>query len=811
MRSPDSTHNKENTETQAFTRHDKTREMKSYLRFLSRNKLYTAIEVVGLSLALAFVIVLGSYILEDLSCDKSIGNAEEVYVLRNMNGMEEFFVRHDMDEDRFSDIPGIKSMTQIVFEEDNLGGQTFMAEYQENEHYFTSLLAVEDNFFDFFSFPLDSGNPLKNLAGHNGAVISKQLAEKVFGSENPVGKMIRIPFVSFGEKNEFVVEGVFPGFPNTSLPEADVIISHESYKECASKIWGSRRDWTGDPRVEFIRTEKGGDIESIKTSLTNILNNIAGREEYYKIELVSLKDYHCKYGHGSRAYGRFRNTDIYSVYLNICIILAILSLLNYILLTVAYSHFRIKEMATRQLLGTDRHGVVIRCTFEALFIIAVSMIMAILAAISCKDIFSSLLDTEVHPMRTSGEYIILILTALLMAIPSGTASSIAIAKYSPVDIIKGQNRRQEKSLISKLFIGLEGCIAIASTAMLITVTRQNAFIMNYPMGYEKDNLIYLDFRTAGPRYLDKIKSQAFVEEVGAMNCLPMYRYRVMFPNGGGALGYIEAQRSTFDMLGIEINDYGETHFSPAGEAMYLSEATMDAIPGAITDREWFAEDWGSRRQIMGTCSHFRTGTLLKTLDSGICAALVIADWRTEHNPDEHNYLVKVKGNEETAVMKLQEMYKELGYDEKMISVKSLNQYLEDDIRKEKNLQNLLITFVLACLLLTALAIAAFSGYYAQLRTHDTAVRKVFGESGLEVFRKTVWGFIAPVLVSAVAAVPAACFIASKWLENYMVRIENSWLTYVAAVIFVLMTVFISVVFQTTRLMRTNPATVLKKE
>ena len=784
--------------------------MKSYLRFLSRNKLYTAIEVVGLGIALAFVIVLGSYVLEDLNCDKSIRNAEEVYVLRNMNGMEEFFVRHDMDEEMFSDIPGIKSMTQIIFEEDNLGGQTFMAEYLGNEHYFTSLLAVEDNFFDFFSFPLDSGNPVRNQPVHNGAVISKLLAEKIFGNENPIGKIIGIPFASFDEKNEFVVEGVFPRFPNTSLPEADVIISHESYKECASKIWGSRNDVTEDPMVEFIRTERGSDIESIKASLTNVLNSIAGRDEYYDIELVTLKDYHRKYGHGSRAYGRFRNTDIYNVYLNICMILAILSLLNYILLTVAYSHFRIKEMATRQLLGTDRRGVILRCTFEALFIIAVSMILAMLAAISCKDIFSSLLDTELHPMKTAGEYIIIIVTAVLMAIPAGIASSIAIAKYSPVDIIKGQNRRQEKSVISKLFIGLEGCIAIASTAMLITVTRQNAFILNYPMGYEKDNLIYLDFKTSGPRYLDQLKSLAFVEEAGAMNCLPMYRYRVMFPNGGGALGYIEAQRSAFDMLGIEINDYGETDFGPTGEAMYLSEETMDAIPGAITDREWFTDDWGSRKPIRGTCSHFRTGTL-KTFYSEICAALVIADWRAEHNPDEHNYLVKVNGDEDTAAMKLQEMYKELGYDDKMISVKSLNQYLKDDIRKEKNLQNLLMTFVLACLLLTALAIAAFSGYYAQLRTHDTAVRKVFGESGLEVFRKTVWGFIAPVLVSAVAAVPTACFIASRWLEDYMVRVENSWFTYVAAVAFVLIAVFVSVVLQTIRLMRTNPAVVLKKE
>ena len=203
---------------------------------------------------------------------------------------------------------------------------------------------------------------------------------------------------------------------------------------------------------------------------------------------------------------------------------------------------------------------------------------------------------------------------------------------------------------------------------------------------------------------------------------------------------------------------------------------------------------------------------MKAYSSDVCAAVVIADWKAERNTEHnHDYLVKVSGNEEAAVLKLQDMYKELGYDDKMISIKSLNQYLEDDIRKEKNLQNLLITFVLMCLLLTAMAIAAFSGYYAQLQTHDTAVRKVFGESRREVFRKTVWGFVAPVLISAVVAVPVAYLMVSQWLEDYMTRIENSWLIYAAAVVFVLMVVFVSVVLQTIRLMRTNPAVVLKKE
>ncbi len=788
--------------------------MKSYLRFLSRNKLYTAIEVVGLSLALAFVIVLGSYVLEDLNCDRSIENADDIYVLRNMNLMEEFYVRHDMSEDMVSSVPGIKSMTQIVFEEDDMGGQTFAAEYNGQEHYFTSLLAVQDNFFSFFSFfnfPLTSGTPIVNRKGSNGAVISKDLADKIFGKENPIGKAILIPFVSFREKNEFIVEGVFHEFPNTSLPKADVIISQESYNECAAKVWGTMRSGTDDPKVAFIRTDGKSDIDVIQNSLTDMLNSVAERAEFYDICIVSLKDYHRKVGHGSRAYGRFRNTDVYNIYLHISIILAILSLLNYILLTAAYSHFRIKEMATRQLLGTDRSGVIVRCTLEAVFMMMVSMALAILMATACKEIFSRLLDTELHPMSTMGEYVILFSTALLMAIPAGLASSIVIAKYSPVDIIKGQNRRLEKTILSKLFIGLESCIAIASTAMLITVTRQNLFMLNYPMGYEKDNLIYLDFKTGGSRHLDQLKNQAFVEEAGVMNCLPMYRYRVLFPSGGGALGHIEAQRSAFDMLGIEINDYGETDFGPTGEALYLSEQTMDAIPGAIADREWFIDDWGHRRQIMGTCSHFRTGTLKTYYSSDICAAVVIADWKAERNNDQNDYLVKVIGNEDAAVIKLQDMYKELGYDEKMISVKSLNQYLEDDIRKEKNLQNLLITFVLTCLLLTAMAIDALSGYYAQLQTHDTAVRKVFGESRREVFRKTVWGFVAPVLISAVVAVPAAYVMVSQWLEAYMTRIDNSWFIYATAVIFVLMVVFISVVLQTIRLMRTNPAVVLKKE
>ena len=787
--------------------------MKSYLRFLGRNKLYTAIEVVGMSVALAFIIVLGSYILDDIKCYTHIDDHEEIYILRNRQILNEFYVRHDLEIDNIKHVPGIKDMCQCYQRDANFSGRVYTVEYQGKEYVIDPVFATDKNIFSFFNLPLalgDSGNILNNS---NGAIISSSLATKIFGNENPIGKTILINFI-FDRKDEFIIEGIFDEFPSCTIPQQEIIIRIDTFMSIPNRKGALAQD----PRVQFVRIDKNADLAVVGEALQMEYSKMAPREGFYDIELVSIKDYHCQEGYASKDrmnFLNFRDAGTFRIYLYICIMLAVLSMLNYVLLTVAYSNFRIKEIATRQLLGTERIGIVLRCTLEALFLLLVSLMVAILLVFSCKDMFSTLLGVDLNPLTSLSEYVVLIIIVVLMAVPAGLSSAVAFSKHKPIDVIKGQKRKEEKMVLSRLFIGIEGCLAIASTAILLAVTLQLRHMLNYPLGYETDNIVYIKFNKVIPKHIDEIRALAFVDAVGQVDDIPMYRYRVEFPKGGnGHIGLMIGDKTAIDMMGISLNDYGPSihtdpkELIPIIDHLYLSDETIDRLNDAVENREWLYTEWDQRRQIVGTCSHFRVGNI-KQAYNGLCGVILLTDWQTISG--QHDLLVKVNIDEDDASRMLLDEYKKLGYDERCVTVKSLNHYLDDALKDERVLQKLLLVFMFACLLLTAMAIAAFSSYYAHLRIHDTAVRKVFGESHMEIFCRTIWGFVLPILISAVIAVPLAYFAVSKWLETFAMRIDNSFIIYASAVLFVILIVLASIIIQTISLMRTNPAEALKKE
>ena len=146
-----------------------------------------------------------------------------------------------------------------------------------------------------------------------------------------------------------------------------------------------------------------------------------------------------------------------------------------------------------------------------------------------------------------------------------------------------------------------------------------------------------------------------------------------------------------------------------------------------------------------------------------------------------------------------------------MTINTLEEKVSMNYTEELNMLKLVSVFAGICLLLTILAIVVLSSYFAQIKPHATAVHKVFGMSSGETFMKTVWGFTAPVFVGAFVALPFAWLFVSRWLENYPFRIENSPVIYIAAPVAVLAVTVVSVALQAVRLMRTNPAEVLKKE
>ena len=185
-----------------------------------------------------------------------------------------------------------------------------------------------------------------------------------------------------------------------------------------------------------------------------------------------------------------------------------------------------------------------------------------------------------------------------------------------------------------------------------------------------------------------------------------------------------------------------------------------------------------------------------------------------HDLGYNPFVIEIIGDPYDAIKKIRECLEDIKLDRNYrfeLKINTVRDLIEDSYIKERSNLVLIGIFSLLCIMLTAMAVLALSSHYAQLNTHDTAVRKVFGTSRRTVFCRTVLGFSAPVCAGALIATPITYYHIGLWLETYPVRIPNSPIIYAAALAILLTVTVASVSVQALRLMRTNPAEVLKKE
>ena len=247
--------------------------MKSYLRFLSRNKLYTAIEVMGLSMALAFVIVLSSYIVDDMSVNKDLKNTENIYICH----MENSVTSYDLTPMLYGMIPDIEESCAFVT---SLGGGKLMfsgvtcARHADKEAH-VSTMAGGSNLFDFFTFPLIAGDPDKVLTDKGSIVISENLANTFFPDGNALGKEINLSetnamkgfYPEFQDMDvNLTVTGVFNPFSKTVFYEPDIIIHIDMYHELQEEMYHGMLSLYD---FSFVRIRNGADIEAISQQLTD--------------------------------------------------------------------------------------------------------------------------------------------------------------------------------------------------------------------------------------------------------------------------------------------------------------------------------------------------------------------------------------------------------------------------------------------------------------------------------------------------------------------------------------------------------------
>ena len=796
--------------------------MKSYLRFLSRNKLYTAIEVVGLSIALAFVIVLSSYIVDDMSTNKVLKNTDDIYLVhsrKNSNCFKELPALYES----MPEIESSCSMVQSGRSRKSFFGELTTASYGENQAH-VSILGVSETFFDFFTFPLSEGNPDDALAFRNSVVISEELANTLFPDGDAIGKEI-IVFEKNPQKVEepdlpdfnvsLTVSGIFRSGLKTVFYEPDLVMRYDLCMQQQEAMFeGSMR--RGEH--SFVKLQKGTDPEVLAEQLTDQFKkfkNSYDKDSYdFNLKLTGFNDIKKqdpqKFVH---SFNHIRQGKLFNIYLIMCIFLTLVSLLDYIVLTIAFSRFRIKEIATRQLLGTDRKGIIGRCFAEAFALLAVSCAFAVLIAIAFKKPIGQILGAEINPLSHLNEYLMLMSVILAMVGLAGAVPSLILSSYNAVNVIKGEARYRYKVTFGKVFIGFAGFLSILAMSICFGISRQTRHLVNQPLGHNIDDILYIEVANDYINLIyDKLASESYIDKVGITSSLPSTQeYTITsITNGNGKrerVHFIECTAEAREILGIEILEYfNVADVNPENGKWFMTKSAYDVRDGYVENGNLKLY---RRQPLCGVVSDFKIGPL----KSGTTGTLTLFNLTKEETMLEWGgtLIAKVNISESKAKQNLVALLESMNYTHDMFRVSSLREAIEENIKEEKNMLKLLTGFSLICLLMTILTIIGLGSYYGKISEKDNAIRNVFGCSKREMILKDILDFGLPAIIPAIAAIPIAYKVIGRWLEGYVVRTDNSPAIYITALALVISVVVVSILIQTFRMLRTNPAEALKKE
>lgn len=781
--------------------------MKSYLRFLSRNKLYTAIELIGLSIALAFVVFIATFVAGELGYDKDLRNTENIYV-----GHEEEFctMSYTVGDAIVQEFPQVEDVCRFLSTTVLRGLAMEMTVGDETIP--QNAIIADTNFFSFFTFTFVSGSADDALQDRNAVLVSESFADSNFPDRSPLGEKVQI---TVGEqKKDLFIKGVYKDIKRSVFPAVDIIYAIHHLEEMYP---GLIAEGNGTA-VNFFRLTPGTDLEQLQE---RALEKLKDADILYRVGLMKkfcLSPFsQIHYGVCVQHFPFVGRIDFSFIMLFLAagILLLVFALLNYISLTVAQIGFRAGEMATRRLLGEQNWEIVLRYIKEALLLTVVSFVLALALIEIFGPYAKELLGKEVSLIGNLGavEIVLMVLFVFAVSLVAGIVPAMIMSRYKPIDVVKGEFAANGKMLLGKVFIGVQNAVTIATLCISLAMFIQFRHMLARDSGYVRDNIIAIEGAQRGSDYLiDELRQLSFVESVGWAQSTPAHTNRTgmtLYHNGEDVnLEVVYGDSASFRMLGFNVVKYNG-NVPQGNNSLWLTEGALKGL-----GLDYSAESVVLSNESYGICGvvrDFQKGD--RALED--CASSNMVWWNLEYGGEEYfSYLrtlvVKVSGNEDEAVAAIEKFY-ESRSEGGRIYVSSLNNTYRQYFSSDENNLKLITIFALLVIMLSAMAMLAMSTYYTKQQARNWSVRKVFGCSRKEVFWSMAWGFIKVVGIAAIIAVPVGYLIIQNWLSGYSYRIDNHWWIYAIALMLILLVAIITISWQAVKLMNSNPIKELKKE
>ena len=776
--------------------------MKTYFTFLERNKLFTFVNVAGLSISLMFVLLIANMVTRQLTVEKDQRDADRTFVFANGNHGTAHYLIGEKLQNRYPEVEDWCSYTS---------GATSYALIDEKPINIR-LLISRKNFFQFFSYKLTEGNPEQVLLSNTSIVLTRSCANMLFGGQPALGKTLRFPNIN---DQTFTVTGIMEDFNNAIIPDnIQAIIPYENAEYLNPSV--SIRDdnmSNASSAMVFIRCPQGVDPNAKADDIRAYLKEIwwfGGKP----VRFVPFRNFYFSTDLGCDVDIEQYDLTMVWIILTAGVLILLMAVFNYISMSVAQTSYRAKEMATRRLLGSSRPDIFWRMIAESALLTFVAFVIGFLLAKAAEPIAMDLLQVKLDLVGdlSAGTLLIYIVFVLLLSYLSGFIPATILSNYNPLDVVKGTFRRKTKTIYLRTLNIVQNGLTIAMLTCALFLSVQIYRILHEPLGYTYGNILNLT-PAAENETLLAFRNEAlqlpFVKRICFTQGTPRdggnnNTMNVPIQGGIKSMGFqcFIADSSFIDMFGIQITQ--DRKLTNDDNAWLVSENAMKDMPG-ITDYVPNERKGKTGFYISGTFKDFH---IRRAMDEQRPLRIQIRDVE-----DVHPWEILIETNDGDLAdyqRRLNTLYesfvKDIPYKSRWYHNQMRDQY-KDLFRMNK----LIGIFTGAAFLISLLGLTAMSIYFIAQRKRDMAIRKVFGSSPLEEQKRLMRFSLHSIGISLLVALPLA--IVGVRSINNIIEYESGfpWWVPIASVLIVSLISLVSVYLISRKATRENPVENLKTE
>lgn len=789
--------------------------LKLIVRSLLKNRQFTLLNLIGLSSALACVLFIFLWVKDELSVDTFNEKDEQIYkAMYSLKLPNEVltldYTPYPLVETAPQEMPEVERAVAVNGFMDFFAGKG-VASYAEKAKKVQGIFASKD-FFNVFSYPLLEGNKDLVLAKKAGVVISKKLAQTLFGRTT---NLIGIPLqwthkIDLGVPLE--IAGVFENPPANASRQFDIIFNFSLLLDADpnAKTWNSTYSET------YFLLKEGTDPEKFGQKIEGYTRSKAPGNEICSIFLQKFSDQylHGTYENGKIAGGRIQYLRLFSL---IALFILLIACINFINLYTVQALDKMKEVGVKKSLGAGRGHLIAQFFGETLLLTSVAMFLALFMVWSALPVFNNITGKQLI-FNLDSEFLLAVLGAIVISsVLAGAYPALYLSGFKPIAVLKGKLTSSPLQLFTrKGLVVFQFVISFCFIVGFIAVKEQIAFIQSKNLGYDRSHII--TFQREGnygenpEAFLAALKALPGVENVATMpesilngkDAVSGFSWRGQKSDEAYLFKSPRIGYDVIETLGIKLKE-GRSfskNFIDDGANIILNESAVHMM--GLTDPIGKIVKQGNfESRIIGVVQDFQYGSLHQAISPLI--------FRFRGAELGQHVLVKVEAGKEQATLKAIESKYRAFHPKYTFDYSFLDEDYQALYAAELRISKLSNYFAALSILISCLGLFGLVTFAAQRRKKEIGVRKVLGASVAGIVRLLSKDFLALVLIAIVIASPLAWYGLNRWLAGFAYRVElNVWMFATAGLIAVLIA-FLTIGFQSVKAALANPVKSLRSE